>query len=260
MCYDKVMPEIIIFVLGLAVGSFLNVLIDRLPKDKSIIKGRSYCDHCKKPLRWYDLIPLLSFLILKGKCRNCHFSISFYYPMVELVTGVVFVLTFDHLRGGSLDIVALAYYLFILSSLIVIFFTDLKYGIIPDKIVYPAILTVSIYTIFNFQFSIFNYFLSALGAFLFFLILYLVTKGRGMGFGDVKLVFILGLFLGFPKAVVAFYIAFLTGAIFGCILIVWGKKKFFGGTIPFGPYLVLGTFISLFWGEAIMYKVFRFLL
>jgi len=249
------MPELIIFLFGLAVGSFLNVLIDRLPKDESVIKGRSYCDRCKKPLLWYDLIPLLSFLILKGKCRNCHSPISYFYPTVELITGVIFVFLFIFLPQENIKyqisnikyVISLIYYLFITSSLIIIFFTDLKYGIIPDKIVYPAVL-VSLFYLFIIHNSLFLiHVMSALGAFLFFLILYLGTKGRGMGFGDVKLVFLLGLFLGWPKVIVAFYIAFLTGAVVGCILILWGKKRLTGGTIAFGPFLVLGAIISLFW-------------
>ena len=99
------MAEFIIFLLGLAVGSFLNVLINRLPREESVVKGRSYCDHCKKKLVWYDLIPLFSFIFLKGKCGYCHSPISFYYPIVELMTGVMFVLaftseeSFGHLRG-----------------------------------------------------------------------------------------------------------------------------------------------------------------
>jgi len=265
------MIEVIIFLFGLAVGSFLNVLIDRLPRDESVIKGRSYCEHCKKPLLWYDLIPLLSFLILKGKCRHCRSPISFYYPTVELVTGAMFVLVALFIFGNESEFSItnfqfsifnfqsklnfhlyqtppLFYYLFIVSSLVVIFFADLKYGIIPDKIVYPAILVSFLYLISQYPNILISNIFSALGAFLFFLLLFLATRGRGMGFGDVKLVFLLGLFLGWPKVIVAFYIAFLTGAIIGCILILWRKKKFSGGTIAFGPFLVLGAIIALFWG------------
>jgi len=193
--------------------------------------------------------------------------------MFVLTFFLTFTSAFDHLRGVPqaqhhleggggelLDFVTLGYYLFVISSLIVIFFTDLKYGIIPDKIVYPAILVSLLFLISQYPNILISHVISALGAFLFFLILYLLTKGRGMGFGDVKLVFLLGLILGFPKIVVAFYIAFLTGAVVGCILILWGKKKFSGGIIPFGPYLVLGAIISLLWGEQILLKVMRGLL
>lgn len=236
------------------------MLIDRIPQGQSPFKGRSCCDKCKKTLRWYDLIPVLSFVLIRGKCRYCHFSISFYYPLVELLTGLMFVFVYFYflkvdLRFMIYDLRFLTnylYYLFILSSFITVFFTDLKYGIIPDAVLYPAI---AVAVIFNFQSSIVNYFLSGLGAFLFLLSLHLLTKGRGMGFGDVKLAFLMGLFLGFPKIVAAFYIAFLTGAIVGLILIIWKKKRLLGSTIPFGPFLVLGTFLSLFLGEKIVQLV-----
>ena len=244
-----------LFLLGLAVGSFLNVLIDRLPKDESVIKGRSYCERCKKPLRWYDLIPLVSFLLLKGKCRYCRSPISWYYPVVELTTGLLFLAVIFFIGGFTINIITIItiiYYLTIISGLIVIFFTDLKYGIIPDKIVFSSIIVSIAYLFINHQSLIINHFFAGIGAFLFFFLLYLVTRGRGMGFGDVKLAFFLGLFLGWPKVVVAFYIAFLTGAVVGCILVLWRKKKLTGGTVPFGPFLVLGAIIALFWGPVLL--------
>jgi len=275
----------LLFILGLAIGSFLNVLIDRIPQGQSPLAGRSYCDKCKKTLKWYDLVPLISYLYLKGKCKYCRVHISFYYPLVELITGVMFVLIFlylsnlrllnlefgNYLMFGILNleiILSYLYYLFILSSFIVIFFTDLKYGIIPDKIIYPAII-ISIFLLFFISkeswlsfplqpatFEMFvNKFLSGLASFAFFLILYLITRGKGMGFGDVKLAFLLGIILGFPKIIVAFYLAFLTGAIVGFILIIWGKKKLKGGTIPFGPFLIIGAVLSIFFGEKIIHLV-----
>ena len=265
---------LILFLFGLAIGSFLNVLIDRLPRDESFVKGRSYCDNCKKRLLWYDLIPLLSFIVLKGKCRHCQSPISFYYPTVELLTGIVFVLVFLFLPHENIKYqissikyaIELFYYLYITSSLIVVFFADLKYGIIPDKIVYPAILVSLVFLISppsgeagQHPNILISSLLSALGAFLFFLLLFLITKGRGMGFGDVKLVFLLGIFLGWPKIIVAFYVAFLTGAAVGCILILWRKKKLKGATIPFGPFLVAGAFISFFWGDYLLLKIMQVL-
>ncbi|OGK36863.1 hypothetical protein A3F03_00750 [Candidatus Roizmanbacteria bacterium RIFCSPHIGHO2_12_FULL_41_11] len=279
-----------LFILGLAVGSFLNVLIDRIPNDESPFAGRSYCDKCKKTLKWYDMVPVLSFLILKGKCRYCRAHISFYYPLVELITGIMFVLMYQftihnsQFTSSTIEqfsnlTINYLYYLFILSSFIVIFFTDLKYGIIPDKIVYPAIIISFFFLFFTLReflqlrsgqawlsfplqpailvqlatLGVYaNRFLSALGSFAFFLILYLITRGKGMGFGDVKLAFLLGIILGFPKIIAAFYLAFLTGAIVGSILIVWGKKKLKGGTIPFGPFLIIGAVLSLFFGEKII--------
>ncbi|MDO8620788.1 MAG: prepilin peptidase [Candidatus Levybacteria bacterium] len=249
-----------IFVIGLFIGSFLNVLIDRIPKRNLFRKKRSYCDSCKKTLKWYDLIPVFSFIFLQGKCRYCRFPISLYYPIVELITASLFVLTFNFISSGGImnqelrimDAIGLVYYLFIISSFIVVFFTDLKYGIIPDKVLLAAI-SLSIFYLFFIHNSLFMiHLLSGVGAFLLFLLLHLITRGKGMGFGDVKLVFLIGLFLGILNAILALYLAFLTGAVVGLILILWGKRKFFGGKIPFGPFLVLGTFISLFLGEKII--------
>jgi len=268
----------ILFIFGLFVGSFLNVLIDRLPKGKSIIKGRSYCDKCKKILKWYDLIPLLSFISLKGRCRYCKAKLSFYYPLVELTTGLMFAITasfvlnsfefpisnFQFLINSQFLnfqlLMSLIYYLFIISSLIVIFFADLKYGIIPDKIVFPAIFVSAFYLLtMNYQLLTIN-FLSAVGASLFFLILFLITKGKGMGFGDVKFAFLMGLILGFPNIVVGLYAAFLTGAIVGCILILWQKKRIRGTSIPFGPFLVIGSLTAIFFGDVLAQSFLRALL
>ncbi len=278
-----------LFAIGICIGSFLNVLIDRLPNNENPLTGRSYCDKCKRTLKWDDLIPVISFILLKGKCRNCHSPISFYYPLVEVITGIMFVGVFLFVYGLQTTVYGsqfsilnsqfsiFLYYFFIVCSLLVVFFADIKYGIIPDAVVYPAVavtliyhLTFAIYhfSIINHPFltlsslavslpnlpngSIFNSLLSGIGAFIFFLLLFLITRGKGMGFGDVKLAFLMGLFLGFPGIISALYVAFLTGAVIGLILIVWRKKKLSGGTIPFGPFLVFGALISLFFGEKII--------
>ncbi len=240
---------LLIFILGLAVGSFINVLIDRNSTGESIIFGKSHCDNCKKSIAWYDLIPIISFVILLGKCRYCKSRLSFYYPIVELITGVIFALTLLFAMGQNVLPSHLLYLLIINSALIAIFFIDLKYGIIPDKIVYPAIIVSFFYTLYAIPYTLYPNLLSALGAFFFFLILVLITHGKGMGFGDVKFVVLMGLILGFPKIIVALYLAFLTGAVVGVILILWRKKKLRGSTIPFGPFLVLGTILALFYSD-----------
>jgi len=257
---------VFIFVFGLIVGSFLNVLADRLPREESVVRGRSHCERCKKTLQWYDLIPLISFISLKGRCRYCHARLSFVYPIVEITTGVLFVITTIFVLNGlkfSISdfqfLISLIYYLFIVSVLIVIFFADLKCEIIPDKIVFPAIVVSALYLILNTQYSILPYLLSALGAGLFFLLLFLITKGKGMGLGDVKFAFLMGLILGYPNIVISLYIAFLTGAIIGVALILWKKRKMSGATIPFGPFLVLGTLTALFWGGIIFQKTISLL-
>ena len=258
-----------VFILGLFIGSFLNVLIDRLPRGEKIT-GRSYCESCKKTLTWKDLVPLLSFIYLKGKCRYCSARFSYQYPILEFMTGLMFVATYT-LTGGIFNfqfsifneiinhnssIINLFYYLFIVSCLIVIFFADLRYGIIPDKILFPAILVTSIFYLFSSPVApvIFNHLSSAIGTFLFFLFIYLITKAKGMGFGDVKLAFVIGLILGFPGTILALYIAFLTGGFVGFILILW-KKVRLNLAVPFGPFLVVGTLISLFFADRIILKI-----
>lgn len=259
-----VLSAFLFFLIGLFIGSFLNVLVDRLPREETIIKGRSYCEYCKKILRWYDLVPLLSFLQLKGKCRYCKHKLSFYYPLLELATGVLFALVvflpvFQTLSYNLQTVVNILYYLFIFSALIAIFFTDLKYGIIPDKVVFSAVIAVVLYLLVSYNFDLnglklllFSNTLSALGAFLFFYFLYFITNKKGMGFGDVKLSFLLGLILGFPDIIVSLYLSFLTGAFVALILVIWRKKHFFGTAVPFGPFLVIGTLITIFFQQPLL--------
>lgn len=236
---------VVLFLLGISIGSFINVLIDRVPYNLSIL-GRSHCDHCKHKLGVLDLIPLLSFIILNGRCRYCKAKINPRNFIVEATLGTLFVFVFIYY--SSVLSLEFFYSLFILSSLITIFFIDLKHQIIPDKITYPAILISLLFVILNHQSSVFNYIFSAIGASVFFLILFILTKGKGLGFGDVKLAALMGLFLGFPKIIIAIYSAFLTGAIFGLILILW-KKKGLKDKIAFGPFLVAGTILSFFLGD-----------
>lgn len=149
----------------------------------------------------------------------------------------------------------------ILSLLLCIFFADIKYGIIPNTMVLLLFILVGLYHIHVFNVQVYmytSYLLSGFSAFLFFLLLYFLTRGKGMGFGDIKLVFVLGFFLGYPRVIFALYIAFLTGALVSLILVLARKKKFKGGTVPFGPFLIIGTYISLFWGE-ILIRFFPYL-
>ena len=256
------MALISVFVLsfGLVVGSFLNVLIYRLPRNLNFVKGRSFCPKCKTKIHWSDNIPLLSFLMLRGKCRACKSPISPRYPLVEIVTGVLTVLIFNFqftIFNQLLNfqiIFSFICYLLLTWGLIVIFLIDLENQIIPDEILLPLIGLFLIKTAFpplNSKFLILNSMTSAVGAFLFLFIIYLVTKGRGMGFGDVKLAFLMGLSLGFPKIIVAFYIAFLTGAFAGIILILGSKAKL-KQKIAFGPFLSFATLTTILWGEKIL--------
>ena len=255
---------LIVFLFGLAVGSFLNCVIYRLEKKESFLKGRSFCPHCKHILNWQDLIPLFSFLFLKGKCRYCQKRISLQYPLVELATAFLFVLTFwilDFEIG-----LTFGFWILIICFLIIIFVYDLKHYIIPNKVIYPAIIVVLLYRLFEIlNFGHWDFFgiwdlgfgilkpianpiLSAVVASGFFLSIVLISRGKWMGLGDVKLAFFIGLFLGFPNVLVALFLSFLIGAIIGLGLISVGEKTL-RSEVPFGPFLVIGTFIAMFLGD-----------
>lgn len=246
------------FLFGLFLGSFLGVLIERIPKGKDIFLDRSRCDFCHKKLEASDLLPLLSFFFLKGKCRYCKKQLSIFYPSIELVTGVIFFFVAWQMANTSIVFVSILYSFFISAVMIVIFFTDYKYGIIPDKVVYPSYFVVLIYNLFFYNVDSIVYVLSGLGAGGFFLFLFLVTKGRGMGFGDVKFAVLMGLLLGFPLVVYGVYLAFLTGAAVSLILILW-RKKSIKNTIPFGPFLAVVTFLVFLFPDKIE-NLFRLVL
>lgn len=252
------MLALFFFIFGTIVGSFLHVVVERLPKSQSIVYPPSHCPHCRHRLAWYDLIPVISFALLKGKCRYCHVHISYYYPLVEIVTGLIF--AGIYLFSVPMGLLAVFYLLAVSSIFISIFFTDYKYGIIPLYSVLLGCLIVLMYLVFTEQFStILNHVLSGIGAFAFFFFLFAVTKGRGMGFGDVMLVILLGLFLGFPLIALAIYLSFLTGAIISLFLIMTGIKKLRHDSIPFGPFLISGTFIALFYGDTLVTMVMKYL-
>jgi len=264
---------LIIFIFGLAVGSFLNCVIYRLEKKQSFLKGRSYCPYCKHILKWQDLIPIFSFLILKGKCHYCQKKISWQYPLVEISTALIFLLIFNFSAfGGSAqgwqNIFTILYLLVISSFLIIIFVYDLKHYIIPDKVVYPLIGITFLYQLFgiwNLEFGIWNFkplicaILSAIFASGFFLFIVFISKGRAMGIGDIKLAFFMGFFLGFPNILVALFFAFMIGAIIGIGLILM-KKKTLKSEVPFGPFLITGTFIAFFWGQILINWYFKLLI
>lgn len=274
-----------LFLLGISVGSFLNVLIDRLPQGTSIT-GRSHCDHCNRQLNWIDLFPLLSYLFLGGKCRTCKKKIPARYFFVELLTGVMFVMVWFTFPSSVIlgspaesgmtpesiisrfwthscltcqnDVVYKLLLFGLLSSLTVIFFTDAKYQMIPDTIQgVLLIFSLSLLLFYNLNPSQWVIRIrDGIAIMLPLLLLFLITKGRGMGFGDVKLAFTIGLLLGLWGGLLALYIAFMSGALVGIHLLFTGRKKM-KQTIAFGPFLVIGIIIALFWGNQIMEWVRR---
>ena len=253
---------IFIFFFGTIIGSFLNCIIWRLYAKKSFVKGKSLCSNCQHPLRWFDLIPLFSFLFLQGRCRYCKRPISWQYPLVEFSTGLLFLTPFLIIPPffSDLFLFETLHYFFITSVLIIIFVYDLKHFLIPDKILLPAIfisffyyLLRSIYLFFfyknptallNFSYAL----LSGTLFSLFFLCLYLISSGKWIGLGDVKLGFFLGLILGWPKIIPSLFITYLIGGIIGIGLIVFKKKKP-KSEIPFAPFLITGFFIAFFFGQ-----------
>ena len=249
--------NLIIFILGASIGSFLNVLIDRLPKEGSI-NGRSHCDFCGKKIAWRDLIPVFSFFVLKGKSRCCRKKLNWQYPAVEFVTGLVFVMVFKDGPYLGTSLIRSVLILSILSSLIVIFVSDLKYHLISDYILIALFVFSLFYHLFNNvtvqQFS--NFFLSGLIVALPIFLIYFISKERAMGLGDVYLSAIMGFLLGWQAGFLSLYIAFVTGAIFGLFLILLKRKKI-KSKVAFGPFLVIGTVIMLFWGERIFEVIKR---
>ncbi len=258
---------IFIFYLGAIIGSFLNVCIVRLPKSQSVIRPRSHCLHCQKPIWWYDNIPLFSLLFLKGKCRFCKGKISFRYFLVELITALIF-LGFYLYYGVSFKMMA---YLIMVCGFIVATFVDFEHRIIPDEISVGGIVVGLIFSllipelqgvVFSKTFSLGPhltslgrsllgvligggsiYAMGLLGDFLF--------KKESMGGGDVKLLAMVGAFLGWKLAVLTFFIAPFFGAVYGIVEKIRTKDS----AIPYGPFLVLGAMISLFWGEQIIYWI-----
>lgn len=248
------MEYVFLFIFGTAIGSFLNVVIDRLANEESVM-GRSHCDYCKHKLGSLDLIPILSFIIRGGRCNYCHKKISFYYPVVEFVTGVMFVLVWFYipLQTESTAIYLIKFvYLGMIAALIVIFFSDLKYHIIPDQI--QLVLFAASLFLLPLHGPIASVFIERVIAAVLVMapiyFLYWVTKGKGMGFGDVKLAFIIGFMFGIKAGLLVLYFAFISGAIVGVILMILGKRGL-KSKIAFGPFLVIGMLVILFWRDQI---------
>lgn len=248
--------NVIIFVLGLTIGSFLNCLIYRLEQEESVV-GRSYCPHCKHLLSWNDLIPVFSFLFLRGRCRYCKQKISQQYPIVELLTGVVFLAIFNvqfsmFSQFSIPQFLNLLFLFYIASSLLVILVYDLKHYLIPDTVLFPAILVTLFYQVlFNPRFLVFNSLWVAIAGFLFFWSIFYISKEEWMGFGDCKLVVLLGLLLGFPKALLALFLSFFFGAIIG-VGFMMQEKKGLKSQIPFAPFLILGTLLAMVFGDSMI--------
>ena len=255
---------IFIFTLGLGVGSFITAYSYRWPRGISVKKGRSFCPHCKKKISWYDNIPLISYLLLGGKCRNCGEKISIRYPLIEFLTAVTFISVYYFLSSCTklqsspicewqsvLGWWALPYLLTLASILLAIFVIDFEHQLIPDELVF-FLINISVFAlIIATNDKLYLFLLSGFGMALFLLLLNLITKGRGMGLGDVKLVIPLGLILGWPYSLVWLFVSFISGGVVGLILIAL-KRARFGKHIAFGPFMILAFLITMFWGDSLV--------
>ena len=245
---------ILIFVLGLLgviVGSFSNVCIYRIPRNESIIYPASHCPKCHSNISPKDNIPLLSYILLKGRCRNCKNKISLQYPVVELLTGLTYLIIY-WIYGVSIQTLI---YIILSSALIIIAFIDLNQQIVPDVISLPGIVIGFILSFFVPYISFVDSILGiAVGGGIILVIGLggsVIFKKEAMGVGDIKLAAMVGAFLGWKYIIVSLFLGFFLGALAGIILIVTKIKKR-EDTIPFGPFIVLGSFITLLWGEQII--------
>ncbi|NLY17363.1 MAG: prepilin peptidase [Clostridiaceae bacterium] len=257
---------ILCFIIGTVMGSFYNVVIYRVPECKSIIKPRSSCGDCGKILEPFDLIPVFSYIFLKGKCRYCKQPISLQYPLVELLTGLLFV--FLYLRFSiSVEFIFSVY---ISSILLIVFFIDLKHMIIPNGLVVAALIGSSILFILRFfyddsiivgepwYFPLLGMVIPSVFLLLVAIFGYIANKGEAMGMGDVKIFAPIGLFLGLKLSVLALFLSMLIGGLAGLILIVAGIKER-KSQVPFGPFIVAGSLLSLFYGNEILTWYFSIL-
>jgi prepilin signal peptidase PulO-like enzyme (type II secretory pathway) len=243
---------IFIFLFGLIIGSFLNALIWRLPKGISLIKGRSECPGCHHILGALDLIPVFSFIFLKGKCRFCRAKISWQYPAVELCTATLFSLNYalsneflslNNIAPG--EIITQLFNFFFISVLIATFVTDLRWGLIFDAIMYPGIIAAILVQLINpLTHQLINFSMAALIGAGVFAFQYLISKGKWIGSGDIILGGFLGLVLGWPKILIALYLAYVSGALTALLLMSLGIKKI-KDTLPLGCFLAAAGIILI---------------
>jgi leader peptidase (prepilin peptidase) / N-methyltransferase len=253
------------FLLGLIVGSFCNVCIHRIPQGESIVIPGSRCSKCRTSIKAYDNIPLLSFLALKGQCRSCGYRISWQYPVVELLTGLLFALTIFQFGLTWHTGILWAF----LAALVIVTFIDLEHQIVPDVITLPGVavgLTWSVFAALLLSgghgtppsFSPPAPLDALLGTLVGGGILYLVAvlSRGGMGGGDIKLTAMVGAFLGWRAALLTIFLGTLSGSVIALLLLASGKKSR-KDPMPFGPFLVLGAILALFWGDEIIASYFR---
>ena len=243
--------SIFIFLLGAIIGSFLNVCIYRIPREESILYPPSHCPNCGTPLHWYDLIPILSYILQIGKCRYCREPISLQYPIIECLNGLLYLAVYSKF---GLDI-NFIFYAIIFSILLIISSIDLHFQIIPDFLNILILILAIIYktlqfTLYGISSNLFNSILALIISGGIFLIIVILSKG-GMGGGDVKLIGVLGFILGIKMVLLTIFLSFILGAIISIFLLLF-KIKGRKDPIPFGPFICLAFMITVFWGNEII--------
>ncbi len=232
---------ILFFIFGLVLGSFINVLIYRIPKEENFISGRSYCPNCKTKLKFYDLIPIISYISLKGKCRYCNENISIKYPLIELITGLLFIASY--LKFGLSPYLFII--LFMISLLIVITFIDLEHMIIPHSLTISGIVVFTIWQLFFNQEPISSY---LYGLFFGFIFLAIFVFFNAMGGGDAMLAAMFGMFFGLYETFVLLMLSFIIGGVFSIIILIF-KRKSRKDKIPFGPFLTIAALLMIFFNN-----------
>lgn len=248
-----------VFISGLIVGSFLNVVILRLHNGEKIAAARSHCPHCGHKLAARDLWPLLSFVLLRGKCRYCQKKISWQYPLVELATAVLFVvITYNYIGGLGARVLFVSFpilfhwlrNLIFACVLLVIFVYDLKWSLILDRVTLPA-MAFAFLANWYLGLGVKSLIIAGLAGLAFFAVQYFISKGKWLGGGDLRLGLLMGLMLGWPKIILAILLSYVIGAIISLGLILAGKKSM-KSAIPLGTFLAIGTVIALMWGTSII--------
>ncbi|WP_010678296.1 prepilin peptidase [Bacillus timonensis] len=237
---------IYLFIIGLLLGSFFNVVGLRIPNNESIVKPRSHCTSCNRTLTAIDLVPVFSYIFLKGKCRTCGTKISAIYPLIELLTGLLFAFSFYKVGFNQELIVALAF----VSLLMIITVSDIHYMLIPDKVLLFFLVILGIARVCSPVTPWWDSIIGAIVGFGLLALIAIVSKG-GMGGGDIKLFFLIGLVLGTKETLLAFFLSTLIGAVIGGFGMLIGKIKR-NKPIPFGPFIVIGSLMTYYYGDTII--------
>lgn len=238
--------QLFILILGLLIGSFLNVCIHRIPLNRTVVTEPSHCPMCGNRIKWYDLIPVISYILLLGKCRFCKNKISIYYPLVELLNAAAYLLIYSR-YGLSIQLLGMT---FLTSALIVASFIDLEHGIIPDCIIVILLVAGVAYSFFHTSITwteaVMGFFAASVP-----LLIIAILSGGNMGGGDIKLMAVSGLFMGWKMILLSLILGSIIGSVIGIILIIFKVIKL-KQRIPFGPFLSAGIFTSIIYGHDLL--------